>query len=268
MRRNHTGIPARVSSSGRSAGLGWREAARGKSTRSRLLSRVAAPWGPPGGDREGPAGGGLPRPSPGSCDARAARTDPARGLEILKKAFFAEETGRAGREVPILGARADAPTRHPPLPPARRFRQRLRRWAVPRASARARRDAERTACIERRHLASRGIGGAARIPAELTLGPGIAFGWNRVPSACARQPSPEAAVAGHWGILATLPAELQAGPPWPSRGAPAPAPGRVWEAVVGATPGVARVWLLRQLGSQHLRSVRDRSRSSVQVLRG
>lgn len=72
--------------------------------------------------------------------------------------------------------------------------------------ARARRDAERTACIERRHLASRGIGGAARIPAQLTLGPGIAFGRNRVPSACARRPFPEAAVAGHWGCWPNLPA--------------------------------------------------------------
>ena len=84
--------------------------------------------------------------------------------------------------------------------------ERRRRWAVPRVPARARRDAERTACIERRHLASRGIGGAARIPAQLTLGPGIAFGRNRVPSACARRPFPEAAVAGHWGCWPHLPA--------------------------------------------------------------
>lgn len=82
--------------------------------------------------------------------------------------------------------------------------ERLRRWAVPRAPARARRDAERTVCIERRHLASRGIGGSARIPSELTLGPGIACGRKRVPSSWARRPSRSQrsrAIGGRWPNL-------------------------------------------------------------------
>ena len=71
------------------------------------------------------SGGGSPRPSARSCGAYAARTDPGRGAEILKKPLPSppkRPTG-SGRAVPVPGARADAPPRHTPLPPAERVRR-------------------------------------------------------------------------------------------------------------------------------------------------
>ena len=53
-------------------------------------------------------------------------------------------------------------------------------WRCRGPSARARRDAELTARIEHAHQARRGIYGAPRVHAELTLGQGIACGRKRV----------------------------------------------------------------------------------------
>lgn len=72
------------------------------------------------------SGRGSPRPSPRSCGAYAARTDPGRGAEILKNAatLSAKETDKTRScWVPVPGARADAPPRHTPLPPAGRVRR-------------------------------------------------------------------------------------------------------------------------------------------------